>query len=559
MLALGFAAGLPTLLIFDTLSAWLRDDGLSLSVIGFFSLATLAASFKFLWAPLIDRTSVPVLTAWLGHRRSWMLAAQAVIVAGLWLIAGSDPSEHLGVMAALAVMIGFAAASQDIVIDAWRIEVAEDTRQETLAAAYQWGYRVAILVAGIVPLAIAQRSSWSLSYSVMAGLMLLGVVAVLAAPRERSHLVRPISTEGLPRRPVAEVAEWIARLAVITAGSIVAGAGLTGNVELLARPLVAMGGLPESADAFRAEWSARPGGTWLQIGALLVGFACIVLAAWPLPRVRTRPGLYLASALGAPIRDFVVRYGSAAKLILAMICLYRLSDFVLNIMTPFYLDLGFTLVEIASVRKVFGILMTMLGVVLAGLLMVRLGLLRALLIGAFAGPISNAAFIWLATQGSDLRALAVAIAIDNVAGGYAGTCLIAYMSSLTSAGYTATQYALFSSLYSLPGKLLASQSGRIVEGSARNAEGGGTLAVLRELFARTPPEAYATSVEKSGVAPSALGAGYVAFFLYSIAIGLASVVLTWWVFVRTRGRDVPPRVGAAASPANGSGSSAAAS
>jgi PAT family beta-lactamase induction signal transducer AmpG len=142
MLALGFSAGLPNLLIFDTLSAWLRDEGVSLAVIGFFSLATLAYSAKFLWAPLVDRTHIPVLTGWLGHRRSWMLAAQIAIMIGLWLISGQSPAENLGAMAAFAVFRRFFGATQDIVIDAWRIEVAEDRHQGIMAAAYQWGYRM---------------------------------------------------------------------------------------------------------------------------------------------------------------------------------------------------------------------------------------------------------------------------------------------------------------------------------------------------------------------------------------------------------------------------------
>jgi len=201
-------------------------------------------------------------------------------------------------------------------------------------------------------------------------------------------------------------------------------------------------------------------------------------------------------------------------------------------MTPFYLDLGFTLTEIAEVRKVFGVAMSMLGVFLGGLAVARLGLIRAMLIGAFAGPLSNLVFAWLAIKGAWLPALFVAIGVDNVAGGFAGTCLIAYMSSLTGYGFTATQYAVFSSFYSLPGKLLASQSGRIVEGSAAAAEAGGLLAPLKGLFAGLPAEAYAAAVEKSGVSAAALGAGYVLFFVYSALIGVVGIVLAFMVAAR---------------------------
>ncbi len=230
------------------------------------------------------------------------------------------------------------------------------------------------------------------------------------------------------------------------------------------------------------------------------------------PAARTRPGVYLSSALADPLRDFFVRYRSAAGLILALICLYRIPDFVLNIMNPFYLDLGYSLVEIAEVRKIFGVGMTMFGVFAGGVAVARYGLLRAMVIGAFAGPLSNLLFIWLATQGHNLFALFAAIGLDNVAGGFAGTCLIAYMSSLTSAGFTATQYALFSSLYAIPGRLLASQSGRIVEGAARAADAGGVLSGLKGFFAGLPPENFAAAVERSGVSPAALGAGYVGVF-----------------------------------------------
>ena len=197
MVALGFSAGLPYFLVFDTLSAWFRASGLSLEVIGFFSLVTLVSTFKFLWAPFIDRAQVPVLTAWLGHRRSWMLVCQASIMVGLWLVAGSDPTRSLGTIAVFAFLVGFSSATQDIAIDAWRIEAAEVSKQGAMAAAYQWGYRVAIIVAGAVPLLLAQSYGWNFSYAVMAALMAIGVAGVLAAPREQRHTIRPIQTEGI--------------------------------------------------------------------------------------------------------------------------------------------------------------------------------------------------------------------------------------------------------------------------------------------------------------------------------------------------------------------------
>ena len=431
MLALGFSSGLPLLLIFDTLSVWLRGAGLSLEAIGFFSLVTLVYSVKFLWAPPLDRAAVPVLTAWLGHRRSWMLVCQGAIMLGLWLVSVTDPVTSLRTVAVLALFIGFFSATQDIAVDAWRIEAAELSRQGAMAAAYQWGYRMATLVAGAVPLLLAGRYGWNVSYAVMAALMSVGVVAVLAAPREAERATRPVH------------------------------------------------------------------------------------------------GLHFTAAFVDPWRDFFVRYGSAAALILALVCVYRLSELVRNIMNPFYLDLGYTLAQIAEVRKIFGVIMTMLGVLAGGLAVARFGILRALAAGAVLGPLSSLVFAWLATQGNDLGALVVVTAIENVSAGFAGTCLIAYMSSLTSGQFTATQYAFFSSLYALPGRLLASQSGRIVESAAGAAEAGGVLSRFERLFVDLPPGSFV-----SGVRPAALGTGYVVFFLYSALLGMLGIALAFAVLRR---------------------------
>ena len=536
MLALGFSSGLPFLLIFDTLSAWLRDAGLSLEVIAIFSLATLAYSAKFLWAPLVDRTSIPGLTKWLGHRRSWMLVCQALIVLGLWLVSGTDPKTALGAMALFAVFVGFAGATQDIVVDAWRIEAATVEKQGAMAAAYQWGYRIAYVVAGAVPLVLAEQFNWHISYAVMAAMMAIGVLGVLGAPREAAHQVRPVHVEGLPSRPALEAPEWVVRLALFILGAVILGSGLAADASLLSAGLAGLG-QGAAGEALKAAWSAKPWGVFYQLGGFLAGLAIIVVAALPAPGLRTRPGAYLSAALGDPLRDFFTRYGGIAGLILALICLYRLTDFVLNIMNPFYLDIGFTKVEIAEVRKVFGTVATMAGIFAGGFAVARWGLMRSLVVGAFLAPVSHLAFAWLAVVGPDLNALLIAIGIENAASAFAGTVLIAYMSSLTRVGFTATQYALFSSLYSLPGKLLASQSGRIVEASAHSADSGGLFAGLKGLFAATPPEAYAHALEKSQVSPQALGAGYLVFFVYSAGIGFLAIVLVLIVAARQPARS----------------------
>ena len=532
MLLLGFAAGLPNLLIFDTLSAWLRDSGVTLELIGFFGLATLTYALKFVWAPLLDRTNIPVLTPWLGHRRSWMLVTQVLIILGLWMISGSNPQANLAGVALFAVIVGFFGATQDIAIDAWRIEVSDDSRQGVMAASYQLGYRVAVIVAGAVPLVLAQLYNWNLSYAVMACLMGIGVLGVLLAPREAQHVIRPIPVGDIPSRPALEWIEWIVRIGLMVIAALIVGTGLTDKADAFNwafGPLLGDGGKAQISALMEL---GELNGVLVQFGFVISGLVLLTAACWPLPGLETRPGAYLAGSFGAPLRDFFSRFGKLAGPILALICLYRLADFVLNIMNPFYQDLGFSLIEIAEVRKLFGVIALSLGVIVGGWAVARFGLIRTMVIGAFMSPISNLVFAWLTTQGHELSALFIAIGIDNVASGFAGTALIAYMSSLTSIGFTATQYALFSSLYALPGKIIASQSGRIVEASARSADAGGPLASFKGLFANLSPETLVTGAAASGVTREGLGAGYFTFFLYSTIIGVFAVLLAFYVAKR---------------------------
>jgi PAT family beta-lactamase induction signal transducer AmpG len=546
MLGLGFAAGLPNFLMGDTMSAWMRAAGLSLTAISLFSLATLPYSFKFLWAPLVDRTEIPLLTGWLGHRRSWMVVTQVAIIIGLSLVAISDPAKGLGALAVFAVLTVFASATQDIVIDAWRIEAAEVSRQGAMAASYQWGYRIATVAAGALALVIGQHVNWHAAYAAMVLFMALGLAAAVFAPPEREHVIRPIPTGGIPPAPALELVEWSLRLALLVVAALLIGSGLCARADLIAGA-ARLAGANDAAAFLQKAWTAKPNGVWLQLASVVVGFAVVVLAAWPLPGVKTRPGVDLFHALGDPLVEFFRRFGRQALLILALICLYRLSDFVLNIMNAFYQDLGFTLTQIAEVRKVFGLGASLVGVFIGGLSVARLGVMRSLVIGAVALPITNTIFGWLAVQGPGLSPLFVAIGVDNIVSAYATTCLIAYMSSLTSAGFTATQYALFSSLYALPGKVIASQSGRIVESAAQAAEPGGPLAPLRALFVHTPPDAFSSALSKSHVDPISLGAGYVVFFLYSGAVGVAAMVLAVLV-ARQRPRPETPETEGAAAP-----------
>jgi len=429
MLALGFSSGLPAVLVFGTLSIWLRARSVSLETIAFFSLVSLVYSVKFIWAPVVDRVGLPLITARLGLRRSWMLVSQLIVALGLCILAGIDAPARLQLTAALAGLIGLASATQDIAIDAWRIEAGSESRSGVLAASYQWGYRIAMLVAGAVPLMLAEPFGWNASYAAMTALTSIGMVAVLLAPAE--DVIVPTQT-----------------------------------------------------------------GT------------------------RAHAINHVTRAFIDPVRDFFHQHGRGSALALVLVCTYRLPDLVRSIGGPFYIDVGFTLAEIARVQRVWGIVMTMVGVGAGGVAVTRFGLRRALVIGAACGPIAGIALAWMAMEGRNLLALVVTTSIEQAAGGFAGTCLIAYMSSLTSRGFTATQYALLSSLFTLPGRLLGSQSGRIVEAAANAAAGGTVLTPVISLFSTLPAGSYATAAM-----PSALGAGYAVFFVYSAALGLPTIVL----------------------------------
>ncbi len=442
MLALGFSSGLPFILVGATLSLWLRQDHISRTSIGLMSAATLAYIFKFVWAPLVDRVRLPWLSARLGKRRAWILAAQICVALGLFALAFCDPAVNLTNVALVAVFTGFAGATQDIAIDAWRIESAPPEEQGAMAATYQLGYRLAVIASGAGALYIAQFASWKIAYAAMAVLMLLGVLAVAFAPRPKV-VSAPVPGEE--------------------------------TIEHLSEELH-LGGA-----AARAI-------TWLY------------------------------SAIVAPFVDFFARHGWTALVILALIGAYRIPDFVMGVMAQsLYVDLGFSLAAIATVVKIFGVWMTIAGALGGGLAVARLGIMRALLVGITASILGNLVFAWLATQGGSVPALTVAISAENFAGGFAGTALIAYMSSLTSTAFTATQYALFTSAYALPGKLIGLASGYLVD-----------------WFSRHP--AITALVGGAGAKTD----GYIPFFVSTALMGIPAVLLVLYVSRRDRAQAVTP-------------------
>ncbi|MFT4179047.1 MAG: MFS transporter [Thermomonas sp.] len=387
MLLLGFSSGLPLYLVGNTMGYWMREGGSELSAIGFLSWVGLAYTLKFLWAPLLDKTNVPLLGR-LGHRRGWMLLSQLVVAAALAGMAIVQPEGGLVLFGAMALVAAFASATQDIVIDAWRIEIADDTEElGLLTSGTQIGYRTALLVTDALILILAAHIGWAPSYWVMVALMGVGVLAALFLARE-------------PR-------------------------------------------------ASQVTDAASHASLW------------------------TLSGLF--DAIVGPFLAFFRTHGKWALLMLAAISLYRLPDFVMGPMNnPFYADIGISKAFVGEVRASLGLAVSVLGIAAAGFSAVRFGFVPTLLAGAILGPGSNAAFAWVAWANGDSGVFIAAMAIDGFATGFAGTALVAYMSSLTSIGYTATQYALLSSFYALLGKVLKGFSGVAVEWlQARHGVAGG--------------------------------------------------------------------------------------
>ncbi|MEY4911589.1 MAG: hypothetical protein RL761_1252 [Pseudomonadota bacterium] len=380
MLLLGFSAGLPLLLVLGTFSYRLREAGLNLATIGYMSWIGLAYGFKWVWSPLVDRMPIPLLTPWLGRRRSWLLLSQFVVIAGLMGMALNDPKVSLLPVVWCALAVAFGSATQDIALDAYRIEAADVDRQAALASAYMTGYRIAMIWAGAGVFWVTtwveisnntyQHAAWQTAYLVMAASMLLGVITVLWSPKPAERAIAPAKNA--------------------------------------------------------ADW--------------------------------------LNGALVEPFADFIRRYKWQAALILALIATYRISDVVMGIMAnPFYVDMGYTKLEVANVTKVFGVIMTLVGAFIGGVLSMRFGVMRILMLGAVLSAVSNLLFAWLGGRGHDVTALIWVISADNLSGGIASAAFIAYLSSLTNVNYSATQYALFSSMMLLLPKFVAGFSGKYVE------------------------------------------------------------------------------------------------
>jgi PAT family beta-lactamase induction signal transducer AmpG len=372
VLVLGFASGLPLLLTFSTLSAWLASVGIKRATIGAFALAGTPYSLKFLWSPLIDRLPPPLP---LGRRRGWGVSIQIALIAAIIALGACDPKQHIGAMAALALLVAFLSASQDVVIDAWRVEILPTEYQGPGAGAIQTGYRIAMLVSGAGALIIADHSGWFPAYATMAALLSAGLLVFLFGPE-------PESVEHLDH-----------------------------------------GHDTSRGDAIR-QW--------------------------------------FATAIGGPFLDFARR--PMWPLIIIAVVGYKLGEAMAGVMaTPLYISLGFSLTEIAAVSKLVGFFATVIGALIGGIVAVRYGILRSLILCGILQSAGNLFYVLQAIQGHQIFYLALCVTAENLTGAMAGAALVAYLSSLCSPAFTATQYALLSSLASVGRTLFASSGGVLAD------------------------------------------------------------------------------------------------
>ena len=376
MLLLGFSSGLPFFLVGNTFGYWLRDEHTSLTAIGFLSWVGIAYSLKFLWAPLMDRVDLPLFKQ-LGHRRGWMMFSQIVVGVALAAMGGTGTQAGLGRLGAFALVVAFASSTQDIVVDAWRIESADDGEEQALlASAYQFSYRLALLAADSLILIVAAAVGWRMSYGIYGACMAIGVTAT-----------------------------WLAKE-------------------------------PERADAAMDEKHESP--LWTPRGFL--------------------------DAVVGPFIAFFRAHGWLALVMLAAISLYRLPDFIMGPMAnPYYHDIGLSKQTVGAVRGSIGLIATFAGIAAGGFCSLKLGYMRALIIGGIVQAVAIAAYASLAFAGASIPLFALVMVCDNFGISFAGVALVAYMSSLTNLGYTATQYALLSSTYAWLGKILKGFSGATVE------------------------------------------------------------------------------------------------
>jgi len=460
MLFLGFSAGVPILLIFSTLSLWLTEAGVEKSSVTYFAWAALGYSFKFVWAPLIDKLPVPLLTGLLGRRRAWILVSQFAVIGSILFMALTDPvagNSGLTMMAFAAVALGFSSATQDIVIDAYRIESAPMDEQAMTSSTYIAGYRVGMIVAGAGALLLASKfgsyegaysySAWMYTYFVMAAMMLIGVITTLVIREPADHRTdtNSYTTSDYLRFLFVFIAAVIVFIITYTLGS----------------------GIVDSAKTYLKEaLDNRHLAGFLVATVMLAVSACMSwFAAIGMVRAGIGNQQMISESYVASVRDFFKRYGMGlALLFIALIGLYRVSDIVMGVIANvFYYEIGYSKEQIAGVSKFFGVIMTIAGGLLGGFLAVQFGVMRILFLGAVLSAVTNLLFILLANSEPSIPMLIMVITADNLSAGLAMAAFIAFLSSLTNISFTAMQYAIFSSVMTLFPKILGGYSGSIAE------------------------------------------------------------------------------------------------
>ncbi len=451
MLFLGFVAGIPILLIFSSLSLWLREAGIDRSVVTMFSWAALGYAFKFIWAPLIDAVPLPILTKLLGRRRSWILVSQIMIIAAICIMASVNPANEgsLVLMAVGAVLLGFSSATQDIVIDAYRIELAPPSLQAVLSAMYVTGYRIGMIVAGAGALYLADYfgstesfysyEAWRNTYWIMAAVMGIGVITTLV-------IHEPIRQQVVVERKTSEYT----RLVLVFAISVIGFVLVFANAGLV---------LPETESVFA--------GFLIEVVRMVSSLAAALIIGYGLVKANLVEQEFAKTTWIEPIADFFRRYGKKALLLLALIGLYRISDIVAGVISNvFYQDMAFTKVDIANAVKLVGVVMAIAGGFLGGLLAQKMRIMRAMMVGAVLACVTNLLFILLTYHPGSLPYMYLAVILDNLAAGLASAVFIAFLSALTSIRFTAVQYSIFSSLMTLLPKVVGGYSGTIVDSTS---------------------------------------------------------------------------------------------
>lgn len=503
MLFLGFSAGIPILLIFSSLSLWLREAGVDRSVVTMFSWAALGYSFKFIWAPLIDAVPLPVLTAKMGRRRAWMLMSQIGVVLAIVLMASINPAEQslLPMMAMAAVLLGFSSATQDIVIDAYRIESAPLNMQSVLSAMYTAGYRLGMIVAGAGALYLADSfgsteavyhyPAWRNTYFIMAAVMGVGILTTLLIkePLIKEPLIKEpmLTTEPISEpinqeiRQMGQTSDYV-RLVAVFVLSVMAFIMVFKLSGLL---------LPKVDSPLM--------GFLLEVVHLVLALGLALVTGYALVQAKLVDKQVAFATWIEPVLDFFRRYGSQAMLLLALIGLYRISDIVAGVISNvFYQDMGFSKTDIATAVKLVGVVMVIVGGFLGGILAQKMRIMRAMMVGAILACVTNLLFVLLTLHPGELMYMYVAVIFDNLAAGLASAVFIAFLSALTSIRFTAVQYAIFSSLMTLLPKVLGGYSGAIVDNR-----------------------------------------GYLFFFIFTFAIGIPILGLIYWVDKKMDIAEVP--------------------